>query len=263
MRRKDATDFRTWDLPEETRDGGRDAQGLPYYVWRESADNRLCLSRPRYCCVSEIDGELVFEFFDPSKDVRPSWAPFVFMAVAAAVCAAKLWEATYGPLPPPRPYHLDESPPPFLSFIGTCFLAGSLGGIVAGPWYIVGTLSRWIFGRFAGDGRLTRVPWRSLQGFHVMNAADTAAGELEKIPRSSYGLGAVFDTVTDAGMHVALTANPWNYESIARRHSEMTAMFITTRGEVMRRWAEARGAAEAGKHGTKSAAASDGVPHQL
>jgi hypothetical protein len=259
MFRKPSSDFRTWNMEEETRDGGRDAQGLPYYVWREGADNRLSLSRPRYCCVSEINGELYFEFFDPSKDVRPSWAPFVFMAVIAAVCLARLWDATYGPVPPPRPYHLDESPPPFLNFLGTCFLALSLGGIVSGAWYVVGTLARWLRGRFAGDGRITQVPWRSLQGFNVMNAADTSAGELEKIPRSSYGLGAVFDD----GTHVALTANPWNYESIARRHGEMTSMFITTRADVMRRWAEARAAADAGKRGHLPATADQGVPNQL
>ena len=256
---KPSADFRTWNMEEETRDGGRDGQGLPYYIWRESADNRLSLSRPRYCCVSEINGELHFEFFDPSKDVRPSWAPYVFIAVAGAVCAVGLWDAHYGPIPPPRPYHLDTSPPPFLVFIGTCFYAASLGGIVSGVWYVVGTLTRWLRGRFAGDGRLTQVPWRSLQGFNVMNAADTTAGELEKMPRSSYGLGAVFDN----GMHVALTANPWNYESIALRHGEMTAMFITTRAEVMRRWALARAAIKANEGGQPPPASDQGVPHSL
>lgn len=252
---KASSDFRTWNMEEETRDGGRDERGLPYYIWRESADNRLYLSRPRYCCVSEIEGQLYFEFFDPSKDVRGSWAPYVFMAVAAAVCAAGLWDATYGPLPPPRPYHLDESPPPFLSFLGTSFLAASLGGIVSATWYVVGTLARWLRGRFPGDGRLTQVPWQSLQAFQVMNAADTAAGELEKIPRSSYGLGAVFDD----GTHVALTANPWNYESIALRHREMTALFITTRGDAMRRWSGAAGGERQGGTGGSNG----GVPQQL
>lgn len=259
MFRKPSTDFRTFDMEEEARDGGRDAQGLPYYIWRESADNRLGLSRPRYCCVSEINEQLVFEFFDPSKDVRPSWAPFVFMAVAGAVCLAGLWEAHFGELPPPRPYHMDTSPPPFLKFLGTSFFAASLGGMVSGAWYVVGTLGRWLRGRFAGDGRITRVPWRTLQAFNVMNAADTAAGELEKIPRSSYGLGAVFDD----GSQVALTANPWNFESIALRHGEMTAMFITTRAEVMRGWAAVRAAAEAGKPGQHPAASKKGVPDKL
>lgn len=259
MFKKPSTDFRTWNIEEETRDGGRDAQGLPYYIWRESADNRLSLSRPRYCCVSEMDGELHFVFFDPSKDIRPSWAPLVFMAVAGAVCLAGLWEAHFGELPPPRPYHMDMSPPPFLKFLGISWMALSLGGIAFAIWYVVGTLGRWLRGRFAGDGRITQVPWRSLQAFNVMNAADTAAGELEKIPRSSYGLGAVFDD----GSQVALTANPWNFESIAKRHGEMTTMFITTRAEVMRRWAEARAAADAGKRGHQPPASNQGVPDQL
>lgn len=246
-------------MEEETRDGGRDTRGLPYYVWRESADNRLSLSRPRYCCVSEIEGELYFVFFDPSKDVRASLAPFVFMAVAGAVAFAGLWDAWYGPIPPPRQYHLDTSTPPFLNFLSWSFLALSLGGMISVVWYVVGTLARWLRGRFAGDGRITQVPWRSLQGFQVMNAADTAAGEQEKIPRSSYGLGAVFDD----GTHVALTANPWNYESIAVRHREMTAFFITTRGEVMRKWAEALATAEAAKGGHLPVGVDQGVPHQL
>ncbi len=259
MLKKASADFRTWNMEEETRTGGRDPQGLPYYVWRESADNRLSLSRPRYCCVSEIGGELYFVFFDPSKDVRPSLAPYVFMAVVGAVAAAGLWNATYGPVPPPRPYHLDTSDPPFLVFLGTCFLALSLGGIVSGAWYVLGTLARWLRGRFAGDGRITQLPWNSLLGFNVMNAADTAAGELEKLPRSSYGLGAAFDD----GTHVALTANPWNYDSIATRHSEMTTLFITTRGDVMRRWAQACAAAEAEKRGHQPPTSNQGVPDQL
>lgn len=219
-------------MAEESRDGGYDDQGFPYYIWRESADNRLSLSRPRYCCVAELNGELTFQFFDPSKDLRPSLALFGIMAVGAVVVAAKLWEATYGPLPPPRPYHLDESNPPFLNFIGTIFLASSMGGIVAVCWYVVGTLARWLRGRFPGDGRLTVVPWSSLLAFNVMNAADTAAGNLEKVPHASYGLGAAFDN----GFQVALTANPWNYELIATRHAEMTAMFIANRAHIMRRW---------------------------
>lgn len=253
-----AKDFRDWNMAEETRDGGYDEQGLPYYVWRESADNRLSLSRPRYCCVVELNGELTFQFFDPSKDVRPSFAPFVFMAVGAAVILAALWEATYGPLPPPRPYHMDTSDPPFLVFIGTIFLASSLGSIVAVCWYVIGTLARWLRGRFPGDGRLTEVPWSSLLAFNVMNAADTAAGNLEKVPHASYGLGAAFDS----GFQVALTANPWNYESIATRHAEMTTMFITNRREIMRRWNAAR-ASGPGDGGAPPTSGALGVPSSL
>ena len=45
----DTDDIRLWDLDVEMSRHGIDSRGMPYYVWRESADNRMGLSRPRYC----------------------------------------------------------------------------------------------------------------------------------------------------------------------------------------------------------------------
>jgi hypothetical protein len=68
------SDFRDWDIPPETSLDGVDNNGMPFYLWRESADNRVTLSRPRFCCITCSNDELDFAFFDPRGHVRPTGA---------------------------------------------------------------------------------------------------------------------------------------------------------------------------------------------
>ena len=112
MASNNSADFRDLDIEVETSTGGRDHQwGFPYYLWRESADNRLYLGRPRYCCITPIEGELYFSFFDPTKDVKPTGANKAFLVTtgvfAALMIVMSLWElATRDPLP----YSMDRRP---------------------------------------------------------------------------------------------------------------------------------------------------------
>lgn len=250
-------DFRDWLLEVETSASGHDANGLPYFVWRESADNRLGLGRPRYCCVSVIDNELSFTFFDPSGDWRPTYAGEAFKVGAALVVAALsvLWW-----LEPrdPAPYHANMSAPPFAILVAMFLYSMFLGGLAMTIAYVVMTFVYWLRDGFKGDGRITHVPWRSLQSFVMMNAADTPAGAQEKLPRSSYGLGAAFDD----GGQLVLTANAWNHQTMASYHRQLTALFITGRAEHLRRWAKTLADAQAGKDGVGSDP-DDDVPSQL
>lgn len=252
-------DFRTWNMEVETIASGHDAHGLPYFIWRESADNRLGLSRPRYCCVSVIDNELQFTFSDPSGNVRPTGALTAFKLVAGLVVLAFVLLAWFEPRPAPAPYHADMSAPPFLILVAMCFYSMTLGGVAAGIWYVAATLLRWLRDGFESDGRITQLPWRSLQSFVMMNAIDTPAGAQDKLPPSSYGLGAAFDD----GRNLVLTANAWNYASMTTRHRMMTAMFITARADHLRRWNKALAEAEAEKRGGAPATDGDGVPAKL
>ena len=81
-------DFRDWDLEVEAHASGLDHEWhYPFYLWRESADNRLHLGRPRYCCITPIGDELQFSFFDPTKDVKPTGAMKAGLIVAGIVAA--------------------------------------------------------------------------------------------------------------------------------------------------------------------------------
>ncbi|MFX8712032.1 hypothetical protein ABTM46_18990, partial [Acinetobacter baumannii] len=86
--------------------GGIDANGFPFYLWRESADNRLTLGRPRYCCLTPVDGELYFTFFNPSANVR-QWE--IVIALVGMIAIVLLVNFGLAERPIPRPYHLDES----------------------------------------------------------------------------------------------------------------------------------------------------------
>ena len=77
-----SSDFRDWDIEPETSVAGTDANGFPFYVWRESADNRLTFARPRYCCITPHDGELYFTFFNPSENIKRAGGLATFMVVS-------------------------------------------------------------------------------------------------------------------------------------------------------------------------------------
>ena len=254
---KASSDFRDWDVAPETSVGGIDANGFPFYVWRESADNRLTLARPRYCCITPKDGELYFTFFNPSEDTKASGGFLVFAVVGALVGIAMLGTAWFNP-PLPRPYHLDESPPPFLILLGALFAGSVFGGLAGGVLHIVVTIARWIFGRFPGEGRLTMMRLRDLSNFNTANAGEVGAkinGEEAKV---GHGLTAVFE---DNSM-IILTGNAWNYRSIVGKHRDLNSAFRAPRDEILAEWAARQKKAQT-KPVTETPSAAQGVPDSL
>lgn len=226
-------DFRNWDLPPETSFGGREANGYPFLIWRESADNRAGLSRPRYCCLTEQDGDLNFTFFDPSLDVRPTGALVACGVVVALVVIAAL--TSYWLTPRPYiPYAFDERPPPFLIFLSTAFSASMLAGLVGGGWFTLVTLVRWYRNRFEGDGRISSKPLQLLVGFTDLNAGEMGARINSEVATTGHGLIATFSD----GAVMYLTKNAWDYPSIVERHRQLTNAFRMPKDDLVRKWDE-------------------------
>ncbi len=259
---KASNDFRDWDIEPETSVGGVDPNGFPFYVWRESADNRLTLARPRYCSIRPIDGELHFTFFNPSENTKASGGFLVFAVVGALVGIAMLGRAWFNPAPP-LPYHLDESAPPFLILLGAIFAGSLLGGLGGGVWHIVVTLARWIFGRFPGEGRLYTMPLRELSNFSAPPAGEVGAKINGEEAKTGHGLTAVFE---DNSM-IVLTGNAWNYRSIVGKHRDLTRAFRTPRDEILAEWAARQKKAQAKPVTempvTETPPATQGVPDSL
>ena len=255
-------DFRDWNIEPETSHSGCDELGLPYYIWRESADNRLTLGRPRYCCVTLKDARLYFNFFNPSGDVRSTGATAVAVIAGGLVATATVWtgwtarEAARG-----LDYIHNTSLPPFLIAVAallSAIFAGMLSGVL---WYAVVTLYRWVNGRFKGDGRMDVMPLNLLEGFQVINATDAGAVINGKRATVGHGLTAAFAD----GSQIILTGNAWNYASIADQHRIMTTIFCTRRAEYAARWDEiARNAsARTGGDPSRQGLSKDGIPQKL
>lgn len=224
-------DFRDWDIEPETSFGDVDANGLPFYVWRENADNRLTFARPRYCCIVERDRELYFAFFNPSENVKSTRAMMTF-AVVAGLVALKVIGTAWLDDRPPLPYHLDESDPPLLVLLNAVFKGSVLGGLAAGACYSITTFYRWVHGRFPGEGQLHTKPLRALTGFNMVQAAEAGAminGSPAKVGR---GLTAAFED----GTIMILTGNAWNYPSIAGMHRDLTNAFRVPRDDILQKW---------------------------
>ena len=235
-------DFRDWDLEVEDSASGLDHdRRFPFYLWRESADNRLYLGRPRYCCITPLDGELQFSFFDPTKDIKPTGAMKAGLITVGIVAALMIVNglhelATRTPLP----YTMDRRAPPFFILLGILFVPPMIGGLVAGPLYAFHTIKRWMNGRFAGDGRLVHMPLSLLSGFQVLSARDAGVKFDNKPADTGHGLAAVFED----GSQLILTGNAWNYESITNKHRALSQAFRVPRDKMLADWAEARKAAE-------------------
>ena len=258
MAGQSSADFRDWDIEAETSIEGRDAAGRPFYLYRESADDRLKLGRPRYCCITPINGVLNFSFFDPSANVRPTGAANA-AAVAAVLTALAIFVSEWMTERSPRPYHFDTSAPPFMVLVGA-FLAGSFAaGLVGVPWYAAVTLVRWSTGRFKDDGHVTHLPLASLDGFQMLNAGDAGAFVDGKRATSGHGLSAVFDD----GTQVILTGNAWDYRSITQQHRNMTLAFRGRRDEMLMAWAELQKPKAPIKDTDPSPSSSSGVPLTL
>lgn len=157
----------------------------------------------------------------------------MFLSVAAIAAVAVIGLAWYFP-PPPRPYHLDESPPPFLILLGAAFWGSVVGGLTGGLWHVWITVFRWIRGRFPGEGRLYTMPLRALMGFGEGNAGQLGAGMDGEKAKTGHGLTAVFDD----GSMVILTGNAWNYRSIVGKHRDLMKVFRTPRDKILAAWAE-------------------------
>ena len=96
-------DFRDWDIEVGVNYSGWDQLGLPFCIWREKADNRLMLSRPRYCCVTLKDARLYFNFFNPSEDVRSMPIRLTQTPTTCRVCPfARIERGVGGRLSPAR-----------------------------------------------------------------------------------------------------------------------------------------------------------------
>lgn len=229
-------DFRDWDIEAEASYSGTDASGFPFYLWRESADNRLFLGRPRYCCITPISGVLHFSFFNPSANVRSTGGARAFWMVTAIVAALitvfSIWDlSTREQLP----YAMDERPPPFFMMLAILLYSPFMGLLVAAPWFVIITVSRWVNGRFEGDGKIVHMPLVQLDGFQVITARDAGAMVDGKPAQTGHGLSAVF-----GGSQLILTGNAWNYRSISDKHRDLTQAFRLPRDEMLRVWVEAQ-----------------------
>lgn len=244
-------EFRTWNLDVETSHTGTAANGYPFYLWRESADNRIGVSRPRYCTVSEIDNELFFEFFNPAAEQKPTGAMMVFVLVGGASALLSLVSYfVFGDQfrASTAPFHT----PPVLAVMGALFGGSVVGGISACIWYVITLALRWQRNRFEGDGRVLRMPWSMLESFTELSARDAGAKGNGDNPPTGHGLAAVFID----GSIMILTSNSWERTSIMGTHRELTSLFIAPRDaairdfrERLKRAARTESAAPAGKEG--------------
>jgi hypothetical protein len=255
-------DFSDWNIEVETSYSGFDHLGFPFCIWRESADNRLTLSRPRYCCVTLKDAKLYFNFFNPSEDIRSTGTTAVSVIAAGLMAVATIAEGwmerqnARG-----LDYIHDTSPPPFMILVGA-FLSAMFAGMLCGVlWYAVVTLYRWVNGRFKGDGRIDVMPLNLLEGFQVINAGDAGAEINGKRATIGHGLAAAFAD----GSQIILTGDAWDYKSVADMHRVMTTMFCTRRAEYAAMWDEiARNvSAQTGGDHSRPGLSKDGIPQKL
>lgn len=240
------------ELDEETFASGRDASGWPYFVWRESADNRLGYSRPRYCRVVEVDDNLLFQFFNPSKNVRSTGASMAMLVAGGGIFVWAFGAAFVGPVG-------DSFATVVAGFLYACFAAIGLGGV----WYAATTMARWAKNRFEGDGHLYELPWRDLVGFQVVAAEATGANRSNRKAPGGEGLFADFGGRAPS---LPLTANFWNHDSIAEKHRMMTRAFVEERAPVLAEWEARRKHREQQQAAVNSllpATSNQGVPDTL
>jgi hypothetical protein len=228
-----ANDLRVIDLDVETSRYGKDDAGHPVYVWRESADNRYGLSRPLYCCITASDKELYFTFYNPSGNVQltSAWkaaataAGAIMIIFVVTMITDRFRDA-------PMPYSTE--PPPGMALIASVGTAIILGVIVFYIWDSIATVLRWRRDRFAGDGGITIVPWSLLEAFQVVTPEEAGVKrDPEKRSGGGHGLLATFGNEHPA---IPLTANIWDYQSIADKHRDLTTLFIDSRETSFARW---------------------------
>lgn len=221
-------DFWNWDIDAETSAAGVAENGYPFFLWRESADNRLGLSRPRYVCILKEQGELNLAFFNPSQPVRPTGGFIIGGGVALLVALAMISGFWASPSPP-APYVSNMNPPPFLWFLSIVMAAGLSGAASGSLCYACVTLIRWYWDRFAQDGGLWVRPLQTLSGFNLVDAGEVGAMANGEKAKTGHGLTAVFE---DGTMWI-LTANAWEYPTMVLYHSALTNAFREPRDRYL------------------------------
>jgi hypothetical protein len=222
-------DFRDWDLPEQRFESGTDQNGYPFVVWRERADNRwgVGVCRPRYCCITPRDGQLMFTMFDPSRDLESTGAPQLFIGLVTVI-AVLLSVVILVHDKSIEPGHL----------FGNVLLGLFIGGPVAGVWYWVVTTRRWYRHRLKNDGRYILRPWAALEAFQVVSAHDLNGGtDKDGNPLPGNGLVATFGTLAP---QLGLTANRWSHNAIAELHRLLRSGFMDQRSKHLAAWQEAQ-----------------------
>lgn len=260
-RKTGLVDFKKWNIAPETSFDGIAANGYPFYLWRESADSRIGVARPRYCCIAVDNDELYFEFFNPSAEPQSSGALAVFILAGGAWLAASL--VSYFVLG--EHFLKSTSPyvtPPALAVLSAVFGGGIIGGISAGIWHVCGLALRWQRNRFEGDARLHRIPLAALAGFSELGAGEAGAIVNGEPAKAGHGLAAAF---TD-GSETVLTGNAWNRRSMVDMHQRLTSMFREPRDQMIAEFADklkkARQAQDA-TDGKSVQASRDGIPDAL
>ena len=255
-RMTEPTEFKTWNLDAETSHTGTAANGYPFYLWRESADNRIGVSRPRYCTISVRDNELFFEFFNPAAQQKPSGALTIFVLVGGSFALLSLVSYfVFG-----HQFRASTAPfhtPPVLAVMGAVFGGSVVGGISAGVWHVLALAWRWKRNRFEGDGRVLRMPWSMLESFTEMSARDAGAKGNGENPPTGHGLAAVFS----GGSIMILTSNSWERTSIIGTHRELTSLFIAQRDAAIREFKERL--KRAARTESSAPIGNDGVPDKL
>jgi hypothetical protein len=261
-RMTEPTEFKTWNLDAERSHTGTAANGYPFYLWRESADNRIGVSRPRYCTISIDGNDLFFEFFNPAADQKPSGAMMVFFLVGGGLAALSLVSYfVFGDQfrAATAPYHT----PPVLAVLGAAWGGSVVGGISAGVWHVIALAWRWRRNRFEGDGRVLRMPWALLESFTELSARDAGAKGHGDNPPTGHGLAAAF---TDGSVMI-LTSNSWERTSIMGTHRELTRLFVSPRDAAIREFKDRLKRAARGSHERPrtegDASANTGVPDSL
>ena len=172
---------------------------------------------------------MLFTFFNPSQNIQTTHATtLTYVTIAGIMVWAIGWGMFGGPHPPGDA---------FAGGIAGFLLAFSAGPLLGWLCYVAVTSWRWGSGRFKGDGRLYVAPWQELEAFQVVGADEAGAARSERSPPGGHGLIAAF---ANHAPSFPLTANFWNYESIAEKHRLLTKAFIEQRGPLLTTWHEKR-----------------------
>lgn len=227
-RRWDPSDIRTWDFETETSHAGIGGNGYPYFIWRERADNRLGLSRPRFCTIIDDDTQLLFGFYNPVASSKPQRWPLLGVLLAIAIAVGMLAIDAIGPWLFGRgPFFSDPRAHALVHLATVGVLASLSATAFTSLAYIVITLARWYRTRFEADGQLITMPLSELSGFQASPAERLLAKGPREAVKTAEGLTAVFYD----GTVWILTSNAWEPRTVGEYHKHLTNAFRTPRDQ--------------------------------